>query len=166
MNGWETSAGAGDGHGGNRLMLVIADGCRVGVGLESVEGIFEIAPRGEPGTATLPDGESVPLVHWSEIAGVESPREATAWMMLVRTPLGRVGLAADTCLGVRDGAFSGRSLLPTRLRGPDGEPWCFVHLLDRRAHFIVDPRAIGEAAKARPEGFGSAVENGTEHHEA
>lgn len=134
----------------SRLMLVRADGCRVCLGLDSVEGLYEPADAAN-GEATLPiDGSRLPLVSWNEVAGI-APRseEVPALMLVVRTPSGRVGLAAQACLGVRDTAFASTPLLPTKLADESGECWCFVHLLDRLPHFVVDPRALERAVALR-----------------
>lgn len=133
----------------SRLMLVRADGCRVCFGLDSVDGLFELADAAE-GEATLPiGGERVPLVSWNEVVGLPPlPGDGATLLLVVRTPSGRVGLAVDACIGVRDAAFSS-ALLPTRLAGGTGECCCFVHLLDRQPHFIVDPRALEDAVARR-----------------
>jgi hypothetical protein len=134
---------------GSRLMLVLADGCRVCLGLDSVEGVYEVAGAGTE--IALPDATTVPVVSWAEITGVAPPAEARApaQVVIVRTRGSRIGLAAEACLGVRDAAFGTTPVLPTRLTDGSGEVLCFVHVIDRRPHFILDPRALDAVVRRR-----------------
>ncbi len=146
----ETSAADGRGAGA-RLMLVVSEGCRLGMGLESVDGVFDLPAAASGESAPLPDGGSVPLLRWSEVAGVApaSSPPAAPLMLVVRTACGPVGLAAQSCLGVREARFTAGPLLPTRLLGPAGDALCFVHLLDHRPYFLVDPQALAQAVARR-----------------
>ena len=133
-----------------RLMLVVADGCRVGVALDSVDGVYDLLRADAPDSARLPDGLAIPLVAWNEVAGVPPPALAVEaqHVMVVRTASGPIGFAADACLGVRDVSFA-KPPLPTSLVGSSGDPLCLLLSLDRRPHFLLDPRALADALSAR-----------------
>ncbi|HZR81362.1 MAG TPA: hypothetical protein VFD92_09740 [Candidatus Binatia bacterium] len=142
-------------------MLVLADGCRVCVGLDSVDGVFELSAPGDREAVVPGAGGRLPLVTWGELIGVPPPADAAppSQVMVVRTPAGRVALAAQACLGIREASFGTAPVLATTLADGAGEPRCFVHLIDRRPHFILDPRAIAQALAARdaaPAGAGDA----------
>ena len=143
-----------------RLMLVVADGCRVGVALDSVEGVYDLLRADAPDCARLPDGAAIPLVAWSEIAGVPPAAQSpeAPHVMVVRTASGPIGFAADACLGVRDVSFA-RPPLPTALVAASGDPLCLLLSLDRRPHFLLDPRALADtlAARAKTNPQGTAI---------
>jgi hypothetical protein len=159
MNAIEREPGApGVGRQDSRLMLVLADGCRVCVGLDAIEGVFEIAGSGTE-LALPPDGDRIPVVSWAEASGAPGPADTAApsQVVVVRTQGGRVGLAAQACLGLRDAAFGRAAVLPTRLADGAGEVLCFVHMIDRRPHFILDPRALALAVRARSRAAGNGA---------
>jgi hypothetical protein len=49
---------------------------------------------------------------------------------------------------VRDVSFA-KPPLPTSLVGSSGDPLCLLLSLDRRPHFLLDPRALADALSAR-----------------
>jgi len=163
MNANDTHLGAPESHGqGSRLMLVLAEGCRICVSLDSVEGVFErppATPAGGDERAGPPGRASLRVVSWADLVGVPPPAGSgeAEHVLVVRTPAGRVALAIDACLGVRDSSFLGAPVLPTRLTDATGDSLCFVHMIDRRPHFILDPRAL---AHARPCTDGPAKTDG------
>jgi CheW-like domain len=148
MRANDREPGAADGVcQGRRLMLVRAEGCRICVALDSVTGILELADGGTPDGGDRARHGDLPVVAWRDVVGVPPPEDhpAPAYVLVVRTPSGPVGLRIEACLGVQDVSFLGSPVLPTRLTDEWGEVRCFVHLIDRRPHFIVDPRALAQA---------------------
>lgn len=136
----------------SRLMLVLADGCRVCVALEAVEGVFDLAAEGGEDSPDAGDSR-LPVVRWGDLIGVPPPAGAPppSQMLVLRTPAGRAALAVERCLGVRDAAFGSAAVLPTTWTDGSGEAWCWIHLLDGKTHFILDPRALDRASSSRSE---------------
>lgn len=136
--------GTEDERGGIRLMLVRAHGCRIGVALDAVEGIFDIGAGAATATsATLANGTTVPLVDWGDVTGVGAgAEEPSGQIMVLRTPNGPIGLRIDACLGMRAVSLSRTPPMPTRLRDAAGSPLCFLLMLDGRPHLMLEPRGL------------------------
>jgi hypothetical protein len=136
-----------------RVVVLLADGCRVCIGIEALEGVYDAPGDREHDCAVLPDGRSVPLIDWrdvtqSEVSSDVSPPPRRVCGVL-RTKAGALALAADACAGIRELSFVAAPPSPTRLEDPDGEPLCFFFQLDGAPHFLLEPEAVVQAAKRR-----------------
>jgi chemotaxis protein histidine kinase CheA len=151
--------GAEDERSGIRLMLVRAHGCRIGVALDAVEGIFDVgAGAAAATTATLTNGTTVPLVDWGDVTGVGAGAdEPSGQIMVLRTPNGPIGLRIDACLGMRSVSLARTPPMPTRLRDASGSPLCFLLMLDGRPHLMLEPRGLITRLCAEPVEHGSAA---------
>lgn len=136
--------GTEDERNGIRLMLVRAHGCRIGVALDAVEGIFDVGAGAAAATsATLANGTTVPLVDWGDVTGVGAgAEEPSGQIMVLRTPSGPIGLRIDACLGMRAVSLARTPPMPTRLRDASGSPLCFLLMLDGRPHLMLEPRGL------------------------
>lgn len=112
--------------------------------LDAVENVFEHSDAG---------CSEVETRTWSSIAGFDgAPRPAsTTAKVVLRTPQGRIGLAIEKCLGVRDVSFQETTPIPTRIVDQNGRPLCHLLPLDGRAYFFLEPRALlNERMSTRP----------------
>jgi hypothetical protein len=135
------------------MLLLRADGCLLGLALDAVDGVF--AHREEEAAAP-----EVDVVTWTEVSGFGNPSPAKEGdaVVLVRAEGGRVALRADACLGVRDVSFLETPPVPTRLVDGDEHPLCYLVLLDRQPHFLIEPRALVRARdRARGATHGDAA---------
>lgn len=142
MVGAETARRSEDERLGVRLMLVRADGCRICVALDAVEGVFEL--DGDPRRATLdlPQG-AVPIIDWGQVTGVATDGDPGArQVMVLRVGDKLVGLRVEACLGVRSVSLARTPPMPTRLTDESGEPLCFLLMLDARPHLMLEPRGL------------------------
>lgn len=137
------------------MLLLRAEGCLLCLALDVVDGVFT-----QSGEQARP---SIETVEWAEISGVGSgsTEGAGGSLVVVQTDSGPMGLRADACLGVRDISFLESPPIPTRLIAKDGQPLCYMLLVDRQPHFLVEPRALVCAAAkrkaTRPEAIGIAA---------
>jgi len=133
-------------------MLVRADGCRVCVALDAVEGIFDLDGDQRQSTITLPQGDVVPVVDWGQVTGAGSEGDVRGHQVMVLRANGKlVGLRIDACLGVRSVSLARTPPMPTRLVDATGQPLCFLLMLDARPHLMLEPRALlARVAPAEP----------------
>jgi hypothetical protein len=158
MVGVDTARGAEDERHGVRLMLVRADGCRICVALDAVEGIFDLEGEERRSTLALPNGGTVPIVDWGQVTGVAGEGDGGGRQVMVLRADGRlVGLRVDACLGVRSVSLARTPPMPTRLVDGNGQPLCFLLMLDARPHLMLEPRGLTTRI-ARREHDGDAPE--------
>jgi chemotaxis signal transduction protein len=134
-------------------MLVRADGCRICVALDAVEGIFDLDGDERRSTIALANGAQVPIVDWGQVTGVASAGDAGGRQVMVLRTGGRlVGLRVDACLGVRSVSLARTPPMPTRLADATGQPLCFLLMLDARPHLMLEPRGLlARVARTEPE---------------
>lgn len=123
---------------GARVLVLRADGCRLCVALDVVDGMFPIDPGKER------EAPRVETVRWRDVTGVNAgaaTADATS-LVVVRTPNGPVGLAVDDCIGVRDVSFLESPPIPTRWTDASERPLSYLLLLDGTPHVLVEPRAF------------------------
>ncbi len=156
MVGAESARRSEDERLGVRLMLVRADGCRICVALDAVEGVFELD---DPRRASLDLAQgAVPIVDWGQVTGVASDGDPGARQVMVLRVGGKlVGLRIEACLGVRSVSLARTPPMPTKLTDESGEPLCFLLMLDGRPHLMLEPRGL-LARVARPRGVTRAPE--------
>lgn len=146
-----------------RLMLVRAQGCRICVALDAVEGVFDRGPGDDPATFTTAAGAPVPIVDWGDVTGVGAAEggDGAEQVMVLRTLHGPVGLRVECCLGVRSVSLARTPPMPTRLTDGNGGPLCFLLMLDGRPHLMLEPRGLftrlGHGAAAGAAGAGDAA---------
>jgi len=137
------------------MLLLRAEGCLLCFALDAVDGVFT-----RSGEDARP---SIETVDWSDISGVGSgsPEGEAGTLVVVQTESGPMGLRAEACLGVRDVSFLESPPIPTRLIAKDGQPLCYMLLVDQQPHFLIEPRALVCAAATRkvtrPEAVGIAA---------
>lgn len=128
------------------MLLLRADGCLLCLALDVVEGVFADSDTESASSALA-------TVSWSAVSGVQGSATGPSGgcLVVVRTDAGKVGLRAETCLGVRDVSFVESPPIPTRMLGKNGQPLCYLVLVDRRPHFLIEPRALADAtSEGRP----------------
>jgi len=139
-------AGAAYRADGVRVMVSLVDGCRVAIPLDAIE---ETHDAGGAAPATHPGGRPAPLVDWCDLTGVaREPGTTRKQVLVVRTPAGPIGFGSDASLGIRELSLGSTPAIPTRLRDVDGEPLCFLLMIDREPYFLLDPRALAHAGTA------------------
>jgi chemotaxis protein histidine kinase CheA len=143
-------------------MLFRTRDCVLALSLDAVEGVFplSLAPGGM--RARLPEGGSVPLVDWSSLTSVPVAGDAPApgEVVVVATASGPVGLSVDRCLGTRRISLTATRPLPTRLVDGRGSPACLLLRIDGRPVFLLEPRALGGAARLELAEVGPSAETG------
>ncbi len=127
------------------MLLLRAEGCLLCVALDVVEGVF--AHPAQEGSRQA----SVEVVDWTDVSGVgrDLGTSTGGSLVLVRTASGPVGLRTDACLGVRDISFLESPPIPTRLLEKEGRPLCYLLLVDRQPHFLIEPQALTRAVEQR-----------------
>ncbi|MDG2303658.1 MAG: hypothetical protein P8R42_03215 [Candidatus Binatia bacterium] len=149
---------------GARMLLLRAEGCLVCLALDVVEGVF--AYPAEEGSRQA----SVDVVGWKDVSGMGSdqPPPERGSLVIVRTDAGSIGLRAEECLGVRDVSFLESPPIPTRLAEKEGRPLCYLLLVDRQPHFLIEPQALSRARENRlparpiaPSGIAAIAPQGT-----
>jgi len=152
MGGEESRKG---GSTGARMLLLRAEGCLLCMALDVVEGVF---PHPIEEGAEF---SSVDVVDWAAVSGLGSASTPSTpgTLVVVRTETGPIGLRADACLGVRDVSFLATPPIPTRLLTKEGRPLCYLVLVDRQPHFLLEPQALVRARE--PEGAGGNRSDGT-----
>jgi chemotaxis protein histidine kinase CheA len=130
-------------------MLFRSRDCVLALSLDTVEGVFDLVAEADGARARLPEGGSVPLVDWSSLTGVPVPSGAPApgEVVVVATGSGPVGLAVERCLGSRRVSLTSSRPVPTRLVDGRGAPACLLLRMDGRPVFLLEPRALGGAAR-------------------
>lgn len=130
---------------GARMLLLRAEGCLLCLALDAVVGVFSSDDESRRGTA--------PIVDWTSVSGIgrrESAPTSGGSLVLVRTDSRIVGLRVDGCLGVRDVSFLESPPIPTRLLEKEGRPVCYLLMVDRQPHFLIEPHALARAADEQP----------------
>jgi hypothetical protein len=130
-------------------MLFRTRGCLLALSLEAVEGVFELVPDSGGHRARLPEGGSIPLIDWSSLTGVpvvEADPLSTE-VVVVHTSVGLVGLPIERCLGARRVSLTASSPVPTLLVDGRGSPACLLLRIEGRPVFLLEPRALGGAAR-------------------
>jgi hypothetical protein len=129
-------------------MVSLVDGCRVAIPLDSIEASHDLAIMpGCPPTPLEHEGDRVPVVDWCEVTGItRDPSVTRRHALVVRTPVGPIGLGVDAPLGIRTLSLAAGPPVATTLRAAAGEPLCFLVLLEGHTYFLLDPRALQQAA--------------------
>lgn len=129
------------------LLLVEAAGCRIALRAELVEEVLEPhdgedAGGGGHGPEPTHGGEER-TVQWGELLGLPSARR-TPLRVVLRTPAGRAGLAADRFLGIRRVPLAATDPRPTLLLSRAGRPACHLLCVEGRPVFLLDPGILVE----------------------
>ena len=145
-----------DRNAGARMLRLRADGCLLCIALDVVDGVFTDADE-------CGGSSEVAIVDWAEVSGVprRSAPPGETCLVVVRTRSGRVGLRTDSCIGVRDVSVLESPPMPTRMLGNTGRPLCYLMMIDRRPHFLIEPHALSDAARQDGSRRGEPAEVGS-----